>query len=74
MDKHTNVIFHIPAALPEVTISPNAAADDVTTLCGVTGPNMNEFESIQIISLKVANCIVLTKQYPKHLTEPSGPC
>lgn len=70
------VISHVPSALPEVMISPNAATDNeyVTTLCGITGLNMNEFESSWIISIKVANCIVLTKQYLKRLTEPSGPC
>lgn len=57
-------------------ISPNAATDNeyVTTLCGIIGANMNEFDSSWIIPLEVANYIVLTKQYLKRLTEPSGPC
>jgi len=56
-------------------ISPNAATDNeyVTTLCGIIGSKMNEFDSVCIVSLEVANYIVLTKQYLKCLTEPSGP-
>lgn len=74
--KYNNVIFHISSALPEVMITPNAATDNeyVKILCGIIGPSVNEFQSSWIISLKVANCIVLTKQYLKRLTEPSGPC